>query len=138
MLSGAATKFKVEVQKATNKNGRIIEGGIVGYIQGQKGSWKPLSKRYLEYKLKHGHSEQILIMQSILLRSVKYQKIDWSQGFVGVNRHEPKKNYDIGWIMEYGSRDGRVPARPYVEPSVELVRDKVAKNYEDAVDRVFK
>lgn len=137
MLSEAGTKFKREVGAATDRCGRILQASIVSRIEGQKFS-RPLSPLYLAQKIRRGLSEQILIATATLMSNIKYRRIDWSQGFVGVNRKEPKKGYDLGWIHEYGSRDGRVPARPFVEPGVKDVEDKIIKEYEDAIERTFK
>jgi hypothetical protein len=137
MLENAGRKFQTEVGKATNQNGLLVERAMVETITGQKMGGPGLSAKYLAWKLKHGLSEKKLIAESVLVNGIKYQPKDWKEGFVGVNRHEPRKNYDIGWIMEFGSRDGRVPARPYIDPSLARVADQCHKNWEDAVDRVF-
>lgn len=136
MLSGIGESFKREVQKATNENGRILEKAIVGRIENQQGL-KALSPLYLAQKIRKGLSEQILIATATLMQNIRYKRIAWNEGMVSVNRKEAKHGYDLGWIHEYGSRDGRVPARPFVEPGVKEVADKIVANYEAAIERTF-
>jgi len=138
MLSGLGDRFKSQVKKATDKNGKLLEGAIVKRIEDQKMSGPELSPAYLAAKVRQGYSEKKLIRTGTLMGNIRYQSVNWDQGVVTVLRREPKHGYDIGWIMEFGSRDGRVPPRPFVRPSLQECAPKMVTNYEDAVERAFK
>lgn len=137
MFAGAGRRFKKNVGRATGRNGRLLKGAIVSRIEDQKFSL-PLSPRYLAWKLKHGYSENILVLTGTLMSNIQFEQESWVGGVVTVTRHEPNKNYDIGWIMEHGSRDGRVPARPFVAPGLEDARRPMVRNYEWAVEETFR
>jgi hypothetical protein len=136
MLEGLGDKFKSEVEKATNENGLCLQRAIVETIDQQTMGGPPLTEAYVRWKAKKGHHPDKLDKSGALRSSIYYRNVAWNEGFVGVNRHEG--NYDIGWIMEFGTRDGRVPARPYIDPSVKRVKPVMDANWEKAVENTFK
>lgn len=142
VLAEAGKRFKKEIRGATNNAGRLMQTTMAGHIEGQNLPWKPLTPRYLAWKLKHGYSEQILFMTSSLMSGIKYHHGDWSGGFVGVSRNAVRKDgsslANIAAVHEFGTRDGRVPARPFVAPTLKETEKEVVRLYQEAVERVFK
>ncbi len=141
MLSEAGSKLKAEVKKATDKNGRLLEAAMVGRIEQQKLS-PSLSPRYLKAKIRAGYSEKILIRTGTLMQNIRYQPKSWDGGFVGVLRGvKANKGADlvnIAAVHEFGAPSVGIPARPFIMPSAKEHEAQVVRNYEEAIERVFK
>jgi phage gpG-like protein len=143
MLAQAGRKLQREVGRATDRNGRLLEAAMVNRIESQQLS-PGLSEKYKAWKAKHGYSEQILILTGTLIASIRYHKKDWQGGFVGVLRNvmskgkKPVPLVNIAAVHEFGTSDGRVPARPYMAPAAVESEDQMVRNYEEAVEKVFK
>jgi len=141
MLSEAGDKLKREVKAATDKNGRLLEAAMVGRIEQQKLS-PPLSPKYLKAKIRAGYSEQILVRTGTLMQNIRYQPQSWDGGFVGVLRGvKGTKGADlvnIAAVHEFGAPSRGIPARPFIVPSAKECEAQVVKNYEEAVERVFR
>jgi hypothetical protein len=90
MLAEAGSKFKANIKKATDTNGRLIEKKIVQRIaSGQVAP--PTGAKFKAWKEAHGFSGDTLIMTSSLLNAIKYENKAWNEGFVGVNRNAEQK-----------------------------------------------
>ena len=147
MLSQAGSKFKSNIQAATNKSGRLLERAIVGRIEDQKLS-PALKDYYRRWKVKKGLSEQILIATGTLLQAIRYHMLAWNEGFVGVGRNvrgtiawkggRAASLINIAAVHEFGTRDGRVPARPYIGPALAENEDRIVRIYEEAVEKTFR
>ena len=141
-LSEAGSKFQAEVEKATDRSGRLLEMTIVGHFEAQDLPWPPLDPKYLKAKVNQGYSEQILIRTGTLMQNIRYHKEDWTSGFVGVLRNvlttDGESLVNIAAVHEFGTSDGRIPARPFMAPSLEETKDEIVRNYEEAVERTFK
>jgi len=145
MLSGLGDRFKREIQKATNINGKILEVSIYEMIEKQR--IRPLlgntegSRRYLARKIRTKGKSKTLEDTASLMNNIKYHGIDWSSGFVGINRGatgtDGQDLVQIGAVHEYGTKDGRIPPRPFVATGVKRVESQVVKNYEEAVERAI-
>lgn len=88
--------------------------------------------RELKNRLVAG-GKKILIDTGSLMNSIRYQRERWYQGFVGVNRNANQIN--VAAAHEYGT--SKMPARPYIKPSVEEKLKSIQKRYQRAVDRAF-
>lgn len=141
MLSEAGSKLKAEVKAATDKNGRLLEAAMVSRIEQQKLS-PPLSPKYLKAKIRAGYSEKILIRTATLMQNIRYQPQSWNGGFVGISRNvKSSKGADlvnIAAVHEFGAPSRNIPARPFIAPSATECEAQVVKNYEEAVERVFR
>lgn len=106
-------------------------------IQNQKFDWVSLSEAYARHKQALGYPALILIATGSYLSGIKINKITDRGGnmksiFVGADNeaiHEPSglPMAYLGGIHEYGSRDGRIPARPHYRPAWELSRNDCKK-----------
>ena len=141
MIAGAASKFRKNIEAATNKNGRLIEGRIVERIQSNQVT-PATSERFKKWKSEHGYSVTTLIMSGTLINAVKYDKRSWQEGFVGVKRSAENKDgtklASLAAVHEYGTLDGRIPARPFIAPVVARSEREIVENYQKAVDEAFK
>jgi phage gpG-like protein len=135
-------RLRSEVEKATNRNGRLLESTMKGHLEAQDLPWPPLSPDYLKRKIAEGFSEQTLIRTGSLMANIRYHAKDWKSGFVGILRNvmnsDGESLVNIAAVHEFGTRDGRVPARPYVAPTLEERRDEIVRAYEEAIERVFR
>lgn len=142
LLSGFGQRFKRNVRRATDKNGRLLESTVVGHFENQDLPWPSLTPGYRKRKIREGYSEQILIRTSTLSQNIRYHRQSWNEGFVGVARNvmtsDGQSLVNIGAVHEFGTRDGRVPARPFVSPSLEECIPEMVRNWEDAVEATWR
>jgi phage gpG-like protein len=145
MLESFGSKFQQNIQQATDNSGELLAANIEAVFEAQ--NFAPLKPKYLRWKYRHGYSELILYLGGTLRGSVKYHKRDWRGGFVGILRNVQAKSPDgksagplvnIAAVHEFGSRDGRIPARPYIAPGFGKSRAAMLREYEDAIERTFK
>jgi phage gpG-like protein len=141
MLASFGSRFQQNIQQATDRSGRILEAAMVSRIEQQKLS-PPLKPKYKRWKIGKGYSEQILVMTGTLMQNIRYHRHNWSSGFVGVLRNVKHSSgpslVNIAAVHEYGTRDGRVPARPYMAPALKESEAQIRRQYEDAIERTFK
>lgn len=123
------------LQKITLKGERIT----VQHISKQDLGWEPLNKRYQDWKIKRGFSENILVSSSTYFQSITSYVKDGT-GYIGVKRGVPYSGdssggksgaksevADIAFIMEYGSEKRGIPERPLWRPSIKELQDWVKK-----------
>ena len=108
----------------------MITKGIRAQAPGGK-RFKPLHPSTIKRK----KSSKALIDKGDLIRSINVKKINNGDGyFVGVHRFEKTEDGEslanIAEIHEFGTKDGRIPERPFLRPSF----DKWSKG---ASDRIF-
>ena len=130
------------IRQATIQNAlllvREIKRGIVSQAPGGV-PFAPLAESTIERK----GSSKALIDTGFLLNSVT-QRILTDHAFVGLSRGTVNKDgedmVNIGAIMEYGATitmpNGTtivLPPRPFLHPTMEKYRDKVADNYRKAI-----
>ena len=117
MLSDLGERFQKNIEDATNKNGRLIEKTLGEHFDNQD-----LGSVF--------GADQIL-----------YRKENWTKGSVTVTRNQDEDGDGLAGIAavhEYGTDDGRVPAQPFVDQTVDEVGDQIVKNYEKAIKDTFK
>lgn len=114
-------------------------------MAGQEFPWTPLSASYVAYKKKKGLDSRMLIATGEYLEKLKVGKSKGtSKGaslFVGADPsdiHTPSglSMEKIAGIMEYGSSNGNIPARPHFRPTWEEMRP-VCRNMWLKVGRDF-
>lgn len=125
-----------ELQVVLRQVGLEAEGLMKKYIVGQEGvssskyKWKELSEDYLKYKKRKKLSKKILVATSSMVQSITsiamYPKV-----FIGVKRGAKNKEGDdltnIAATMEYGSEKRSIPARPFLQPINDLMKQKIEK-----------
>jgi len=158
-LGNIGRRIKDSCGDAMSEGIALIEKTVVKHIDNQDLDWPPLSDKYARYKertrsgkwrrkrRKAGKSsprrlsEKMLIATGAYRNAITSHKISPFHGEVGVSRQEAyddgEKIANIGQIMEEGTRDGRIPARPHWEPSAEAVESKIEKRFEKALAEVF-
>lgn len=141
MLADAWAKFRQKIGKATDENGRLVERGIVDRINSNQVT-PATSEKFRNWKASHGYSTTTLLMSTDLMNAVKYDRKNWNEGFVGVNRNAESKDgtklSSLAAVHEYGRLDGSIPARPFIAPVAARNERKVAENYQKAVEETFK
>jgi hypothetical protein len=101
--------------RSLKRAGLKAERMAVRFLRDQSLSWRPLSKLYLKWKLRKGHSEKILIQTSTYIQSITSYVIGYT-AFVGVfkqtaNYKDGEDVVNIAKVLEYGSRKMKIPAR---------------------------
>lgn len=100
-------------------------------IENQSFSWAPLSAAYLQYKKEAGLGTLTLIETRSYLEGLKVSTVEkTSNGYRVFAGADPDAIHDpsglpmayLGSIHEYGTRDGRIPARPHIRPTWERCR----------------
>ena len=99
-------------------------------IDAQPENWEPLSKDYLKEKKRKGYDHRIWIARGILRRHLKVVKFGHANYAVTI---PPDATYPEGvsirkvmLINEFGTLDGRVPARPLLRPTRDEVKTRLA------------
>jgi phage gpG-like protein len=93
------------------------EGGAT-----KSGAWKPLSRRYAREKAKQFPGKGILEARGDLRRALtgkgpgSIREIGRQELKVGASVRTANGKWDIGLIHQKGTRDGRVPMRPLIDP----------------------
>lgn len=158
-LGNIGARIRETCGAAMSESIALVEKTVVKHIDNQDLGWPPLSKKYARYKertrsgkwrrkrLKAGKatprrlSEKMLIATGAYRNAITSHKISPFEGEVGVSRQEAyddgEKIANIGQIMEEGTRDDRIPARPHWEPSAEEVEGKIEKLFEKGLVKAF-
>jgi hypothetical protein len=132
--------------KATDDNGRLVEGDIVDRINANQVT-PATSEKFRKWKSEHEYSTTTLLMSTDMMNAVKYERKKWNEGFVGVNRNAESKPKDgspgvklasLAAVHEYGRVDGSIPARPFIAPVVAKNERKIVENYQKAVEETFR
>jgi hypothetical protein len=159
LLHKLGSRIENEGQKATAESLQLIEKTVVGHIDRQDLPWKPLSRAYARYKARtrsqswrrrrlkadkqnpRGLSENILVATGAYREAITSFQTSSFEGEVGVSRQESyaggEKIANIGAVLELGTRDQTIPARPLWEPSAKEVEDKVIGNFEKALEEAL-
>lgn len=104
---------------------------LISNIESQAFSWKPLNQMYLNRKKILGLDSRTLIATSNYISGIEIKEEGSVGGRLGVYvGPSPDKTHVsglsmnvIGGIHEYGTSDGRIPARPHYRPTWEEVRN---------------
>ena len=115
--------FKVTI----DKDGELIRERLVGHINAQDLSWKPLAQKTIELK---GHNKIYIetgsLKNGIVARRIRAPKNGYSL-FIGCNAWEKNskgsKLSDIMIYLEYGT--SKIPARPLIRPTWEELRGQI-------------
>lgn len=124
------------------QGGRIIEAALVGHIESQDLGWEDLDPAYKKYKERKNLSNQIWIATSTTMQNITTEKSkDGSEVFVGVKREAPRKDGQdpvlIAWVMEFGSSDGTISARPLFRPTFKEKEAEVQRQIEKQIQKAL-
>lgn len=110
------------VKKTLRKEAVMLRGMMQTGIRSQAPGGQKFQELAEVTKLRKG-SSLALIDKSDLLRSHNVTEVEGSAGmalFVGVHRNVPGKHgkpmYNLAEIHNYGTKDGRIPAREWLGP----------------------
>lgn len=117
-------KMEGAVYKAAGQEAHLLRTTIVKGIRAQRPGgqqFKPLKPATIAAR-KGGTSTKALIDDGDLIRSIKVQPLFGGEAyFVGVHKMAIDKGgndlANIAEVHEFGTKDGRVPARPFLRPS---------------------
>lgn len=123
-------------EELAKSNAEIYHKALIDNITGQKLSWRPLTPSYLAGKGVLGLDTRVLIATGEYLGSIDIRKVkqggDKIRYHVGVDpdaTHSGGLNMGVlALVMEYGTADGRVPARPHYGVTWNQVRKQVRNN----------
>lgn len=111
------------VETATGHVAQKLRKEIVTGIRDQAPGgmrFKPLAE---STKARKG-SSKALIDHGDLVRSINVTKVGGGDFFVGVHRNVTARDgqpmVNIAEVHEFGTRDGRIPARPYLRPTYKV------------------
>lgn len=118
----------------------LAEKTLVEHVQNQDLPWKDLNDVYKRYKAAKGLSTQKWIATSTTLQSftVEFFK-NGAQAFVGVLRNAAGKSgevVEVAKIMEYGTKDKKIPERPLFRPTYKELRPKFADIFKKSLSKV--
>lgn len=136
---------------ASRRNGVFLRDKIKRTIRDQRSEWPPLKESTIARK----GSSKALIHHGDLLLSINFQVVDARTIFIGVPKKTAKtkgkgsgsgesKVWNIGAIMEFGRQADperglpKIPARPYIGPTIQDNYDTLQETYVEAVDAAMK
>lgn len=123
-------------EELAKTNAEIYYEAVMDNITGQKLSWKPLTPGYLARKGILGLDTRVLIATGEYVNNIDIRKLPDRESklrfHVGVDpdaTHSSGINMGLlSLILEYGTADGRIPARPHFSATWSQVLKKVRTN----------
>lgn len=103
--------------------------------QSLKAKWKPLNAQYLKKKIAKRLDRRTLIASQAALKSIGVRFLQALELEVGVTAVKDGEPYMM--VQEFGSRDGRIPARPLAGPVFYSNLNRYLKVVTDAVNTVL-
>lgn len=131
IASGMNNRIKQAIAQEAHILRKIIVTGIRSQKPGGK-QFKPLDPATIAMK----KSSKALIHRGDLIRSITVKSLPGGNSyFVGVHKmsrgKDGKSLANIAEVHEFGTKNGRIPARPFLQPSFDEWR-------KDAVERIKK
>lgn len=136
------------LREATEANAADAQREIVLGIQSQRWSdWPPLADKTIKRKLRQGRHKsaggiKILIDTGQLINNITYKVYNAFSAAVGVMKgtftKEGESLTNIAAVHEFGSRDGRIPARPYLYRGARLAMPRMIKRWAEAVKKTWR
>jgi hypothetical protein len=100
-------------------------------------TWQPLTPEYLAKKIREGLDSRTLIATGKALESLGYKRLGATSIEVGVTaQSEEGEPYML--VQEFGSSDGRVPARPLFKPVLDANTTRYIRVIVEAVNTALK
>ena len=125
VLKALEEKLPEHAQEKLYECGEMLLDALKGHIERQDLPWIPKKDGGLVY-IDTGY-----LKDNLAIRKIK-SSVKGSTIFVGASpwkTHKPSglKMSDLMTILEYGRRDGRIPARPLIRPTWNEMEDKIKK-----------
>lgn len=141
-------KLGQHLQTATEANAADAQREIVQGIQSQRWSdWPPLAESTVQSKLRQGRHKsaggiKTLIDTGQLINNITYKIQDGFTAVVGVMKGARRKGgedlVNIAEVHEFGSRDGKIPARPYLMRGARAAQSRMINRWAEAVKKTWK
>lgn len=136
------------LREATEANAADAQREIVLGIQSQRWSdWPPLADSTVKRKLRQGRHKsargiKILIDTGQLINNITYKVQSAFLAAVGVMKGVKRKDgedmVNVAAVHEFGSRDGRIPPRPYLNRGARLALPRMIKRWTEAVKKTWR
>lgn len=138
-------RLDAHLLEATTKNAIEAQRSIVLGIRQQWPDWQPLAPSTVKARLRKGHKSpagiKMLMDTGQLLNAITYHVYDGLRAAVGVVKGAKRKDggdlVNVAAVHEYGSVDGRIPARPYLRRGVLRVQKAMVERWAEAVKRIW-
>jgi hypothetical protein len=125
LLTGLKEEIDIACDQTLMQIGLKGEAIVKGHISNQDLPWRKLSSRHKANKIRKGQSEKIYVATSTYFQSITSWYESKKAAYIGVKRGIMHKDGDgnsvevanIGAVLEYGSRSGRIKPRPLWRPS---------------------
>lgn len=135
MLTQMQNNYKIIGNQIVDTNAELFYDELMSVIEEQ--NFAPLSPEYAKRKGLLGLDTRILIATSEYMSNIQIRQVRGIQGktarHVGVDSNTKHSDSgltmsDLALIMEYGTSDGRIPARPHYSTAWNRVLPKVRRN----------
>lgn len=136
------------LEDATKANAIDAQKEIVMAINSQRWTdWPPLAESTVKRKLQQGRHKsaagiKILIDTHQLVNNITYHVFNALAAGVGVMkgvyRKEGGSMVDIAKVHEFGSRDGKIPARPFLGRGARRAAVRCVNRWAEAVQKTWR
>ena len=136
-LNQAKKNYNLIGRDIVDKNSEIYLKELKSEIENQTPNWTPLNPAYKKRKAILGLDERILIATGEYLANIQVRHIetmnDKLSNHVGVDAKKKHSNsnltmHELAMIMEFGTSDGRIPARPLYMTAWRKVLPEIRRN----------
>lgn len=122
LLANLAKEMEIARQLSLQRWGLKAEQIATKHISSQDLGWKPLDPKYLADKVRKGLSENILVATSDYFQAIQsWVDKKTATAYAGVKKQvlnsEGEVIADIAAVHEFGSKSGKIPARPLWQPT---------------------
>jgi len=135
-IDKVASNMDKYIDKALGKEAQLLRRIIVVGIRKQAPGGKPF-KPLAPSTIAAKGSTKALINHGDLIRSINVKKISSGIYFVGTHKMTKSKAgksiVNIAEVMEFGTKDKRIPARPYLIPSFDEWKKGSQKRVLDSI-----
>lgn len=111
-------------------------------INAQDLDWEELSPKYKAWKKRMGYDERIWIARGILRKNLKVVRFSFANYAVtvppGAEYPEGIRVRNVLLIQEFGTADGRIPARPLFRPVRQQVTQRLIREVQNANRRIVR
>ena len=133
LLTGMYARMSGNLAAATRHNAISLRDMMKKTINQGRPEWKRLQPKTIARK----GSSKPLIDTGDLRNSINYSLTDKGGAFIGIPRAAKNRKggdlVNIGAVHVYGSKTRNIPARDFILPAYNDVREIMIKRYRDAV-----
>jgi hypothetical protein len=128
-------RMNKSLSRALDVVATMYEADVFGAwtTQSLSGNWQLLNADYLAGKIAKGLDRRTLIATEDALKSLGYARVNDLEIQIGVTA-ESDHGEPYMLVQEFGSRDGRIPARPLFKPVLEANVSRYVQVISDAVN----